>query len=70
MSKIIALTGAKGCGKDTVADIVISAYYAPVDRRIRRVAFADPIKYEVMRIFGLATVAEDRKSTRLNSSHT
>lgn len=56
MSKIIALTGAKGCGKDTVADILIDAYYAPVDRRVRRVAFADPIKNEVMRIFGLNTV--------------
>lgn len=56
MSKIIALTGAKGCGKDTLADILISAYYRPVDTRIRRVAFADPIKHEVMSIFGLKTI--------------
>lgn len=58
MPKIIALTGAKGCGKDTVADILIDAYYAPVDRRVFRVAFADPIKHEVMKIFGLKTIAE------------
>ncbi len=58
MPKIIALTGAKGCGKDTVADILIDAYYAPVDRRLRRVAFADPIKHEVIKIFGLKTIME------------
>lgn len=58
MSKIIALTGAKGCGKDTVADILISAYYRPIDCRIRRVAFADPIKFEIMHIFDLKTIAE------------
>lgn len=56
MPKIIALTGPKGCGKDTVADILIDAYYRPVNGRIRRVAFADPIKHEVMRIFGLKTI--------------
>lgn len=58
MPKIIALTGAKGCGKDTVADILISTYYAPVDRRIRRIAFADPIKNEVMHIFGLTSIKQ------------
>lgn len=58
MPKIIALTGAKGSGKDTVADILISAYYTPVDGRIRRVAFADPIKHEVMRIFDLSRIDE------------
>lgn len=58
MSKIIALTGAKGCGKDTVADILTTAYYVPVDGRVRRVAFADPIKHEVMKIFDLKTISE------------
>lgn len=58
MPKIIALTGAKGCGKDTVADILTTAYYVPVDRRVRRVAFADPIKHEVMRIFNLRNVSD------------
>lgn len=58
MPKIIALTGIKGCGKDTVADILTSTYYVPVDRRIRRVAFADPIKNEVMYIFGLETIQQ------------
>jgi hypothetical protein len=56
MPKIIALTGAKGCGKDTVADILTTAYYVPVDRRVRRVAFADPIKNEVMNIFDLSRI--------------
>ena len=70
MSKIIALTGAKGCGKDTVADILISAYYTPVDRRVRRVAFADPIKNEVMHIFGLKTIQQydDFKRTTVTAS--
>ena len=53
MPKIIALTGAKGCGKDTVADILLDTY---IDLDIRRVAFADPIKNEVMRIFDLQTI--------------
>jgi hypothetical protein len=57
MSKIIALTGAKGCGKDTVADILLDAY-STTDRPFRRIAFADPIKREIMHIFGLKTIAE------------
>lgn len=54
MPKIIALTGAKGCGKDTVADILLEH----CDINMKRVAFADPIKFEVMHIFGLKTISD------------
>lgn len=58
MPKIIALTGAKGCGKDTTAQILHSAYHVSGKRRVRPIAFADPIKYEVMRIFGLPLIVD------------
>jgi hypothetical protein len=57
MSRIIALTGAKGCGKDTVADILLSAHSSST-RPFKRIAFADPIKNEIMHIFGLKTIAQ------------
>jgi hypothetical protein len=56
MSKIIALTGAKGCGKDTTASILRDAYSISGERLVRPIAFADPIKHEVMRIFNLDTI--------------
>lgn len=58
MPKIIALTGAKGCGKDTTAEILRNAYHISGERLIIPIAFADPIKREVMRIFNLKTIAE------------
>lgn len=58
MPKIIALTGAKGCGKDTTASILRDAYSISGERLVRPIAFADPIKHEVMRIFNLATINE------------
>jgi energy-coupling factor transporter ATP-binding protein EcfA2 len=58
MPKIIALTGAKGCGKDTTARILHEAYHESGKRRVRPIAFADPIKHEVMRIFGLPLIAD------------
>ena len=58
MSKIIALTGSKGCGKDTTGRILNDAYHISGKRIIRPIAFADPIKHEVMRIFNLATIEE------------
>jgi len=58
MPKIIGLTGAKGCGKDTIASILRDAYSVGGERLIRQIAFADPIKHEVMRIFGLKTIAQ------------
>lgn len=53
MPKVIALTGAKGCGKDTVADILLEHCGG---LNIQRVAFADPIKNQVMHIFGLQSI--------------
>ena len=58
MSQIIALSGAKGCGKDTVADILIDGFKNYTLRPIKRIAFADPIKNEVMKIFDLNSIDE------------
>lgn len=44
--KIVALTGPKGSGKDTVADIICRKL-----KHVKRVAFADPIKAVVQHIF-------------------
>lgn len=49
--KIIALTGPKGSGKDTVASLISSMYGDLYD--VRTVAFADPIKAAVEHIFQL-----------------
>ena len=46
--KVIALTGPKGSGKDTVADIIVNNH-----QYVTRVAFADPIKTIVQHIFKL-----------------
>lgn len=58
MSRIIALTGSKGCGKDTTAYILRDAYSISGKRLVRPIAFADPIKHQVMRIFNLNTINE------------
>jgi len=44
--KVIALTGPKGSGKDTVADIICNRF-----QNVTRVAFADPIKKVAQHIF-------------------
>ena len=49
---IIGLTGPKGSGKDTVADLLVS-YYQAQWKTVRRLAFADPIKKTIQHIFGL-----------------
>jgi hypothetical protein len=49
---IIALTGAKGSGKDTVADLLIAQYQSQW-KTVHRLAFADPIKRMVQHIFKL-----------------
>jgi hypothetical protein len=55
MQKIIALTGAKGSGKDTVANIIKSNY-----DNVKTVAFADPIKNVVQHIFDLDSSSVDQ----------
>lgn len=50
--KIVALTGPKGSGKDTVADIICNRF-----KHVKRVAFADPIKTVVQHIFRLDTTS-------------
>ena len=49
---VIALTGPKGCGKDTVADIIYRTYTQEW-YTVGRTAFADPIKQVVQHIFNL-----------------
>ena len=62
--KIIALTGAKGSGKDTVGDIMqalsISCDYASWRVPVKRIAFADPIKRQIEHIFNLSTSNYDQ----------
>lgn len=50
--KILAFTGAKGCGKDTVASLV-RRQCAPDYPVIKQLAFADPIKQRIQHLFGL-----------------
>lgn len=52
MSKIIAFTGAKGSGKDTAASF-LSHQYGVVP-----LAFADPIKKELMWIFNINSISD------------
>lgn len=50
MSLIIALTGPKGSGKDTVAQLIRELY---PDYQVNAIAFADPIKKVIEHIFQL-----------------
>jgi hypothetical protein len=52
---IFALTGAKGSGKDTVASLLKEMY---PEKDIATVAFADPIKNALLKIFDLDSVEE------------
>lgn len=58
MYKVIALTGAKGSGKDTVANI-IKDYCSVNNIDARTVAFADPIKKVIQHIFDLDTTSQE-----------
>lgn len=58
---IIALTGSKGSGKDLFYN-VIKREYPQLD--IRKIAFADPIKDQIMHIFNLKTESEYDKFKR------
>lgn len=53
MSTIIALTGPKGSGKDTVAQTIVDIAGELFD--VKTIAFADPIKQAVQHIFQLDT---------------
>jgi len=55
MTFVIGLHGAKGCGKDQFFKAVEVAF-PHLD--VRKIAFADPIKKEVMRIFNLNSERE------------
>lgn len=55
---IIALTGPKGSGKDTVADLLVAHYQAHW-KIVHRLAFADPIKKMVQHIFNLDNRTND-----------
>lgn len=50
---IIALTGPKGSGKDTVAAILYDSI-----PNVKTIAFADPIKQKVMHLFDLADTSQ------------
>ena len=49
-SIVIGLHGAKGSGKDQFFKTVEAAFRTP---KVRKLAYADPIKFELMRIFKL-----------------
>jgi hypothetical protein len=51
-TRIIALTGSKGAGKDTVSKFM-KEYGKQNGLDVRSVAFADPIKKEISRLFDL-----------------
>lgn len=56
---VIALTGPKGSGKDTVADIIYRQYTQKW-YTVKRTAFADPIKEVVQHIFNLSPHSTDQ----------
>lgn len=55
--KIIALTGPKGSGKDTVGQLIKEMYFK---YNVHTIAFADPIKKEVQHIFNLDSTDNDQ----------
>lgn len=58
--KIIALTGPKGSGKDTVGQLIKEMYFK---YNVHTIAFADPIKKEVQHIFDLDSTDNDQYDT-------
>jgi dephospho-CoA kinase len=61
MSTIIALTGPKGSGKDTVAQTIVDIAGELFD--VKTIAFADPIKQVVQHIFQLDTSSVEEYDT-------
>jgi dephospho-CoA kinase len=51
--KVIALNGPKGSGKDTVAKVLQKIIG---DDIVKQIAFADPIKKEILRLFNLKSL--------------
>lgn len=64
MSKIIFLTGPKGSGKDTVAQLIAEKY-----DNVKTIAFADPIKDVLLDLFNLATKDHYDQFKRTNISY-
>ena len=56
---IVGLTGPKGSGKDTVADLIVANYQAQW-KTVHRLAFADPIKKVIQHIFDLDPTNNDQ----------
>jgi len=67
MTNVIGLHGAKGSGKDHFYQTVVAAY---PNYRIRKVAYADPLKNNIMKIFNLKSEADyDLFKRQLCTSH-
>jgi adenylate kinase family enzyme len=55
---LIGLTGPAGCGKDTVADLLVT------HAGFKKMAFADPLRAEVCRAFGVDPMYLTRRETK------
>lgn len=55
--KIVALTGPKGSGKDTVGQLIKELY---PNQNVRTIAFADPIKKVIQHLFNLDAENNDQ----------
>jgi hypothetical protein len=71
---IIGITGNKGSGKNTVADIIGDLYHDPdKDLRFNSIAFADPIREKINYIFklnGTITAYDDFKRSIVSTTDT
>jgi CO dehydrogenase nickel-insertion accessory protein CooC1 len=63
---VIALTGAKGSGKDTVAAII---YDLLGSDKVRTIAFADPIKHQLKHLFKLSSTSDYDLFKRIKISY-
>jgi hypothetical protein len=65
MTNVIALTGHKGAGKDTIAALV----YDILGPSVRTIAFADPIKLQIMKFFDLPSTHQYDLFKRTNVTY-